>query len=254
MKRKFRPHSPEYFIRELTELISIFGIEHFHIVDDCFTYDTVRLKEICNLIIDKDLKITWTCFGRVDTLQNIEIVKLMKKAGCVLVILGIETGNQRISDLMRKENSKMAEIACYNLKVAKIDFFNSFIIGNEGETKDSINDTVQFSKKLDSVMAAFNIMVPFPGTTIFRRYYNDYDKPETDWNNWCSVGDDIAYDLRHTELSRSDILKLTSKAYNVFYFDPVQLFRILSYSKNPTVILSFLREGFGLFRQVFNWY
>lgn len=253
MKRKFRPNSAQYFLGEVKHLMAAYGVNHFHIVDDCFTYDSDRLAMICQMMIDNNLKITWACFGRVDTLQEIELIKLMKRAGCVLVILGIESGNQHICDLMRKETTlQMAQTACNNLRIAGIDYFNSFIVGNEGETRETIFESIYFSRRLKSVMAAFNIMVPFPGTALFKKYYRDYDDPSTDWNNWCSVGDEIAYELRHTKLSKNELLQLTSKAYREFYMNPTQLLRILRYTR-ISMIMSFIKGGFGLFRQVFNW-
>jgi radical SAM superfamily enzyme YgiQ (UPF0313 family) len=252
--RRFRPHSPQYFVGELEHLVNEYGIRHFHIVDDCFSYDTNRAEEICDLILEKKLGITWFIFGRVDTLQDEKVIRKLRQAGCIYVLLGIETGNQKINDFMKKGTTlEMAERCCELLRKNNIRYFNSFIIGNEGDTEQTVMETIEFAKRLKSVMAGFNMLIPFPGTHIFRKYFSDYDSPETNWDNWCSVGDDIPYEPRQTTLSRSDILRLTSYAYRKYYLSPEQIYRIVSFASNMRILYSYVKGGIGLARQAASW-
>lgn len=251
MGRRFRPHSPEYFVGELEMLVKRYGIRHFHVVDDCFSYDPQRVERICDLILERKLGITWFIFGRVDTLQNERLLKRMRQAGCVYALLGIETGNQRINDIMRKGTTlEQAETCCRILRKTGIRYFNSFIIGNEGDTESTILETIRFAKKLKSVMAGFSLLIPFPGTWLFKKYFSDYDRPDTDWNAWCNVAQDIPYEPRQTTLSKADIFRLTALAYRRYYLNPSQWLRILAFVNNPKTILSFILGGWGLFRYV----
>jgi len=252
--RRVRTASPQYFVDELEMLVNEQGIRHFHIVDDCFTADMGKVGQICDLIIAKQLPVTWFCFGRVDTLRDEQVARKMKKAGCVYILLGVESGNQRILDIMKKGTTlDMIEECCAVLRKVGIHYFNSFIIGNEGDTMDTVEETIDFSKRLRSVMAGFNILIPFPGTAIFGRYYREMDRPDTDWSSFCSVGDDVPYEPHHTELSKRDILHLTAQAYKRYYSSIGQLMRILGFVKNPRIFLSYIRGAYGLGRQVLSW-
>lgn len=249
MKRLFRPRSAGNFVDELEYLVEEYNIRHFHIVDDCFTYDSQRVVDICDIIIERNLDISWFIFGRVDTLLDLNVIKKMKKAGLVYVLLGIESGNQEICNIMRKGTTiEMAERCCLLLKKTGVNYFNSFIIANEGDTRKTVLETIDLSIKLRSVMAGFNVMIPFPGTAIFKKFFKDYDSPNTDWNNWCSVGDDIPYKTRQTTLSKKEILELTSLANKKFYLRVSQLIKILMFANNFKAIVSFLKGGFGLLR------
>ena len=252
--RKLRTASPRYFVGELEMMVHDYGIRHFHIVDDCFTADIEKVEDICDLIISKKLPITWFCFGRVNTLRDERIIRKMKKAGCVYILLGVESGNQQILETMKKGITlDMVEECCAVLRRVRIQYFNSFIIGNESDSRETVRETIDFAKQLRSVMAGFNILIPFPGTAVFNRYYKDLKQPDTDWSKFCSVGDDIPYEPRHTELSKNDILQLTAQAYRRYYFDISQLVRILAFVKNLGILFSYLKGAYGLGRQVLSW-
>ena len=228
MGRRFRAHSPEYVVGEMEYLIKTYGATHIKILDDCFTADPKRACAICDLMIAKKLNITWDTAGRVNTMQDESLVRKMKEAGCVNMHLGIETGNQRILDLMKKGTTlEMAEKCCALLHKYGVVFSCSFIIGNEGDTEGTINDTIAFAKKLKSALAEFLILIPFPGTPLFDKYYKEYDKPDTDWQHWHSQELDRPEPPRQTALTMEDLQRLQDRAKNKFYNDPVQFVRSL---------------------------
>jgi len=230
MGRKFRPRSPENFVGEIELLAREHGIRHFHIVDDCFTADPKRTAAICDLLVGKRLAITWDAFGRVNTLRDEALIVKMKRAGCLYLAMGIETGDQHINDLMKKGTTlAMAEECCLLLRRHGIPYINAFILGNEGETRETALATIAFAKKLKSATAIFNMLIPYPGTPLFEKYYKDYDAPGTDWRFWCSEGGDRPYEPRQTALTKKDILKLRSRAYLRFYCDPFQLLRTVAF-------------------------
>lgn len=252
--RKFRAHSPERFVNEMKYMAGHYGIRHFHIVDDCFTANPRRVANICDLLLAERRDITWFAFGRVNTLRDESLLAKMKKSGCECVILGIETGDQWISDLMKKGTTlEMAEECCRLLRKKRITYINSFIIGNEGDTEETVKATIAFAMKLKSAIAGFNMMIPFPGTAIFQKYFKDYDTPATNWDNWCSIGPDLPYEPRQTDLSKSDILRLTAWAYRWYYCNFFQLLRILAFARHPSVLIAYLKAALSLFRQGRVW-
>lgn len=226
--RRFRPHSPEYFVGELERLSSAHGVRHFRIYDDCFTADTRRVSAICELILAKGLDIKWSAYGRVNTLQDEALLRLMKRAGCRHMILGIESGNQKILALMRKGTTlAAAESCCALLRRCGIAYTNSFILGCEGETRETAEETIAFASKLGSELLNVPLMIPFPGTQLFEKYYKDYDRPDTDWNGWDSRGLNRPYLPRQTALSMRELLWLQEKTFREFNKNPVRLFRTL---------------------------
>lgn len=226
MGRKFRPNSPGYVVKEMTYLMKEYGLRHFNIYDDCFTASPRRAAEICDLIVGARLNITWEIMGRVNTLQDEALMVKMKRAGCRHILLGIETGNQHILSLMKKGTTlPMAEECCAKLRKQGISYSNSFIIGNEGDTEETILETIAFAKKLKSGLVAFNVLIPFPGTPLFDKYFKEYDSPDTDWTNWCSVVEERPYEARQTGLSMKDLMRFRILAENSFYNSPAQILR-----------------------------
>lgn len=252
--RKFRPRSVTSFVDELEYLLKNCGIRHFHIIDDNFAVDKKRVVGICEEIIARKLKITWFIFGRIDHLNDEKLLRIMKKAGCVYILFGIESGNQEILNKIKKYLT-LEEIkkTCYLCRKVGIRYFNSFIIGSQGDTKKTVQETLKFAIELKSVMAGFSIMVPFPGSPVFNEYYRDKIKNITDWSKWCPVGDDLPFDYLHTELTRQELLTLAANAYYKYYLRPAQLLRIIQFGYQPRIILSYLRGGFGILRASANW-
>ena len=228
MGRKFRARSAADVVGEMEYLVEKYGIRHFQFADDCFTAAPERVSEICELIISKQLDVTWDIMGRVNTLLDEALILKMKRAGCVQIMMGIETGNQRILDLMKKGTTiAMIEECCSLLRKYSIATYNSYIIGGEGDTKETIMSTIAFSKKLKSEMAVFAILVPLPGTPLFDKYYKDYDTPDTNWSAWYSAMRAKPYEYRHTALSNKTIWWFMIWAHLRFYLDPFQFLRLL---------------------------
>lgn len=228
MGRKFRPHGPARVVAEMTHLVKEYGLKHLKIYDDCFTADPKRAGEICDLMISSGLGITWEMMGRVNTLLDEELIVKLKRAGCRHVMLGIESGSQRVLSLMKKGITlATAEQCCAKLRKHGLSYSNSFIIGNEGDTEETIMESISFAKKLKSSAVAFNVLIPFPGTPVFEKYFKDYDSPDTDWADWCSMVEARPYEPRQTRLSMEVLMRFQALANNMFYNDPAQLWRIL---------------------------
>jgi len=238
MGRRFRPHSPGRVVEEIRSLLKTHGLRHFNIYDDCFTANARRVAEICDLITAEKLEISWDVMGRVNTLLDETLILKMKKAGFRQVVLGIETGSQRLLDLMRKGTTlAMAEECCAKLRRHGILYSNSFIIGNEGETEETILETIAFAKKLKSDLVTFVVMIPFPGTPLFDKYFKEYDSPDTDWTNWCSRFPDRPYAPRQTALSMEDLMRFRNIADSRFHSDPGNIWRnLIAVARNPRVL------------------
>lgn len=231
MGKKFRAHSPERVVGEIERLVRERGTFFLQFPDDCFTADSGRVHRICDLIISRGLKVYWDASGRVNTMQDETLIVKMKKAGLLRVVLGVETGSQEISDRIRKGTTlEMAEKCCALLRKHGIDIYTSFILGNEGETLETIRRTLAFSFKLKPTIASYAILIPFPGTPVFEKYYKDFDRPDTDWTNWCSFGPFRPYEHRQTSLSHLSLWFCSILGMLCFLLYPPHILRLVQAS------------------------
>ncbi len=168
---RIRFRSAENFVREL-ELLYNKGITFFYFSDDTFTINKKRVIEICKKIISKQLNITWAAISRVDCV-NEEILYWMRRAGCVQISYGIESGSEKIRHLLNKDvktqHIKKAFFLTHRYSILARAYF---IYGSLEETWDTIQDTVDLIKEIRPFICIFYILEIYPGTKL----YSDYQK------------------------------------------------------------------------------
>jgi len=153
---------------EIKDIIS-YGYDSLWIADDLFTYDTEFLKSFCKRLIEEDLKISWSCLSRVDSVTD-EVVKMMKNAGCNKVYFGIESGNDEVLKLMNKKiNIKRVRSGVEVFNRNGIDCAGFFIVGYPGETIETIEETFEFALSLGLDESSFNVPYPLPGSKLYER-------------------------------------------------------------------------------------
>ncbi len=176
-----RVRSAENIVEEL-EYLRRLGIHNIHMYADLFTVNRDHVVELCNLIIERGLKIRWTCNSRVDYVDE-EMLQLMGQAGCWMISWGIESANEMILKRARKGYKKeQAFLALRWAKAAGIKNWGYFIIGLPGETEESIRETIDYAKELPLDIALFHIAAPYPGTPFFYEVVeNNWFRPGTKW-------------------------------------------------------------------------
>lgn len=177
---KWRFHSAEYILKVITWLHKDFGIVDFFFMDDHFTVNKERVMKVCNAIIDSKLDITWAVIGRVDYVDA-EMLKLMKKAGCKQVSYGLESGSQVILDFLKK--GVTLEKIRWGVKLTKeigIEVKGLFMVGTPKETKETLDETMNFIKELKLDFVNVGAFTPIPGAEIYEdaKKYGDF---EADW-------------------------------------------------------------------------
>src|SRR5262245_56668880 len=151
-----RLRSPEKLIEEMW-LLHDLGVRHIHMYADLFTVNRDQVVQLCKLIIQENLKITWTCNSRVDYVDE-EMLRLMGRAGCILISWGIESGNEMILKNAHKGyKMQQAQKALTWARQAGIKNWGYFIIGLPGETVDTIQETMALSKQLPLDIALFHV-------------------------------------------------------------------------------------------------
>ncbi|MCA9971698.1 MAG: radical SAM protein [Anaerolineales bacterium] len=176
-----RLRSPENIMEELW-ILKKQGMNNIHMYADLFTVNRDQVVGLCKLMIAQNINIRWTCNSRVDYVDQ-EMLHLMGKAGCRLISWGIESGNEQILRHARKgAYPDKAERALTWAREAGIMNWGYFIIGLPGETEETIQDTIQFSKSLPLDIALFHVAAPYPGTPFFFEVVdNDWFRPGTRW-------------------------------------------------------------------------
>ncbi|WP_299767821.1 radical SAM protein [uncultured Tateyamaria sp.] len=176
--RKLRSHSAARVIQEMRLLKEKFETEYFCFVDDIFTSDHRRVREICNLMIDTfkpNEDFFWYCEGRVDNLtKQPDLLPLMQRAGLNRLQIGTESGSQEVVDLYRKqiELPQAFEVASQACEVDLLSVYTNFIIGGAIETKSTFDDTLLMATQLmqaapGRLEITSNFLSPYPGTDIY---------------------------------------------------------------------------------------
>ena len=185
----FRTRSAENVVGEFTYIAEHFpDVKEVVIEDDTFTANKKRVLEICRLLVEKKLnkRLKWLCNARVGL--DLDTMKAMKKAGCRLIIPGIESGNQQILDNIKK-GTKVEEFYDYvsNAKKAGLLIHACYMVGNPGETRQTMEETLRLALKLNTDTAQFFPLKPYPGTEAYQwalengyidSNYEDYIAPD----------------------------------------------------------------------------
>ncbi|MCX5641788.1 MAG: radical SAM protein [Candidatus Omnitrophica bacterium] len=168
--KKWRGRNPEKVIEELKIAQKRYGIRTFEILDDNFTLEPERAKMFCALLIKENLKLQWYCHNgiRADKI-DLELARLMRKAGCTSVAVGIESGDENIFNSIRKGETLEDIVRGVKLiKQAGMRVVGYFIIGLPGDSLESIRRTIQFQQKLGLDDFNYGILNPYPGTTVWK--------------------------------------------------------------------------------------
>ncbi len=177
--KRYRVHSPERVAEDLGIIVKKYGENYVMIYDDNFNISRDRTLRICELILSKGLKFKWLCQMRSDALsqndaESLELLKIMRKAGCDAIGIGFETGSARLLKEVGKDETIENHIKAIELiKKAKIYVRGQFIIALPTETKKETMETIQFANKHKLNAATFNTFVPFPGTQYYEELKNE---------------------------------------------------------------------------------
>jgi anaerobic magnesium-protoporphyrin IX monomethyl ester cyclase len=178
--RKVRFRSPANVVKEINNLRNR-GLKSVNFEDDTFGVSRGYIRDLCSALMVDCEGLRWSCELPVK-LVNEEVISLMKAAGCNSIHMGIESGNDRILEAMRKGITVEEAIrACRIIKKHGIDLQLFFMVGFPQETEDTLADTVRLMKKITCDYLVYSIFTPYPGTESFEfckengLIGNDYD-------------------------------------------------------------------------------
>ena len=229
---KYRYQSIERTIKEMRFLKEKLGVDSLQIYDDNFTTNKKRTKNLCKRMIEEQLNLQWVCYTRADAIGDEEMLDLMKKAGCYMIVIGIENASERILKLINKQLD--LEIAKRNVELAaktKINILSSFMIGLPSESIEEIENSIELSKNLALTYATFPIFTPYPGTPIYedaKKYGTIINENLDKFSRW---GDGV---YSSNGIDPKVYRELQRKAFRKFYLRPKVLFKLTKeFSKLP---------------------
>lgn len=245
--------SVENVVAEIDYLVDRFKVRQLDIVDDNFIVNKERAIRIMELLSKKPYQLAINLQSGVSaTLVDERLLKLMKEAGVYRIAFGVESGNQGILDSIKKKQS-LEDILNATTLARKIgirtDVF--FIIGLPGDTPVSMQNTIDFAKKINPDTVNFHMAVPFPGTEL----YDLISKEGTLLRNTESgIRSGYNYPEAFYEigwLKKQVIEQYYSKAYKEFYFRPRQLMWFLLNIKSQQEFAWLCKTGFGVLSSIF---
>ncbi len=218
----YRTRSPENVINEIKFLKKAHGLKSFLFFDDVIGLQKGRFEKICELMIEEKLNLKWVACTRAN-LVNFEQLKLMKKAGCQELAFGIESGDPEVLKMTNK-GITLAEIeeATRLCKKAGILFYGMAIIGLPGESRQSIEHTIKFIKKINPFYTQFCFSTPFPNTDVYDYYEKNGLLISKDWKLYSPLSPVPV--VRTKELSQQELVEMRNYVYRRIILDFKYLF------------------------------
>ncbi|MBI5625516.1 MAG: cobalamin B12-binding domain-containing protein [Elusimicrobia bacterium] len=222
--RRFRAYSVDYMVALIKHLMKEYGVRDVAFYDDNLMGSPPKLRAFCHRLMDEKLDLTWSCFGSIDFIKEDDF-QLMKEAGCWQVSWGLESGSQRMLDLYRKkvkveQMEKVLKASCD----AGLDNRGFFILGGPGETRESMEDTLAFIKRVPLTNFHVTFFTAYPGSEACRtaREHGVFDD---DWRLLNSFQPNFVANTT----TREELDRYFKKFYTAFYF-------------RPRIVLYFLRK------------
>ncbi|UCD20855.1 MAG: radical SAM protein [archaeon] len=243
-KGSYRPRSPENVVKEFQFIKKELPfVKEIMIEDETFPALKRRTIKICKLLIKKKVKLNWSCNARVDT--DLETLKIMKRAGARLLCVGFESVEQKSLDAIGKGTSKhIQNIFIKNIRKAKLLVNGCFILGLPGETKEDIQRTIEFAKKLNPDTAQFYPLMVYPGTAAYEwAKKQKYIKTE-DYSKWLTKEGHHNTVVSRSGLSNKELVALCDLARKNFYLRASYLIpKIAQIISNPQEAKRTLKSG-----------
>jgi len=235
--RTFRTKSVERIVDEIEYMLDC-GFKEIHVMDDGFSNDMKRAKDVCDEIIRRGLEFPWNLINgiRVDRVDRELLIK-MKKAGCYRASFGVESGDQNILNKINKGVTLGKVREAFKLaKETGIETLAFFMIALPGDTEETVKKSIAFAKELEADIVKVSITMPFPGTPLFCEWDSAGLIKTKNWSKYYYHMPDAVYD--HPSMDWKTIYRYYNLFYREVYFDPKFLIRkFLKDTKNGRILL-----------------
>jgi len=226
--------SPKAVVDEIEYLINKYGVREFHIVDDVFNVNMKRAKIVLDAIIQRNLNIhiSFPNGLRADFFDD-ELIDKMQRAGVYRMALGIESGSQRIQDMIKKDlDINIIYDVVEKLTRARMSVHGFFMLGFPSETRKEMKETIDFACDLGLTTANFSLVIPNPGTDLRQTFI---ESRESNFEDFSEYTFDAA-SCNASEVEGDDLVKLKREANRKFYLS-IERFRHVFRAVEPKWIM-----------------
>lgn len=250
--RKLRDRNMTSVVDEVEYILNEFpDVKEIMFEDDTLTINKARCKEFADEILRRGLKFRWSANSRCDV--DLETMMLLKKAGARLFCVGVESGVQEILDNMKK-NLKVERIRQFfkDAKKAGILIHGCFLVGNPGETKETLDKTLEFAKELNPDTAQFFPIMVYPGTEAYNwAVKNDYLTTHN-FEEWLTEDGLHNCIVSRPGLSATDLVEFCDRSRKEFYLRPQYILKKgFQGMKDPYELKRLLKGAFTLSKHIF---
>jgi len=241
---RHRKRSAANIADEIEEIVNKYGIKVITMWSDTFTLERGFVEEVCHEIVGRRLRIEWMCNSRVDKV-DLDLLVLMKRAGCKIISFGVESGSEEIMQNIKKAITlQQTERAFRETRQAGIESAAHVIFGLPGETPETIKQTIRFVKKIKPDYAQFYGAIPFPGTEFFEIAVQ---------NDWLTTMDYDSFEINRCIvdtplLSVEELSRMRREAYKDFYLRPGYIFSRLLKLRSWDDLTALFQSAISFFR------
>ncbi len=227
--RKVRMRSAKRVVDEIEHDLKIFPyLKEIMFETDTFTADPIHVQEVCNEIIKRrlDKKISWSCNVRVDV--RLDLLPLMKKAGCRMLMVGFEFGtNEQLQAVKKGTTIEIAKKFAETAHSLGFIIHGCFMVGAPNETKESAQKTIDFAKSLPLDTIQVSGIAVYPGTEFYEWAKKNHYLAVNDWPEWVDENGEQVTVLNYPQMPREEINYYIDKALREFYLRPKQIARMI---------------------------
>lgn len=223
------------------------GIKEIYFRDELFTSNRSRIVELCEKMIEENFNFSWLCSAKIGTV-DLELLKLMRKAGCHTIKYGVESGSQEILNKIKKGIKVDQTIQTFkNTHEVGIDSHAHVMVGLPGESEDSLNLTLKLLKKIDPTTTDIGIMTPYPGTEIFDEMAIKSPSLSKDlFLNLEMLHSKSFWAKEICKVSDKDIEKWLKKMHRAIYLRPSYILKWLKKIKSFPEFIQVAKAGFNV--------
>ncbi len=210
-KRRMRYKSVERVVEEVKHVHYTYGVDRVNFFDDTFIVDENRVRKLCaalKKLHEQGILYDWHCLTRADKTDP-ELFRIMKEAGCSQVTYGIESGSQKILDVVGKQTTVEENINAIKVaKAAGIKVRAQMIVGLPGETRETVEETAKFIREAPADSFGMHIFVPLPGCRIWKdpeKFDFPIDK-DTTFEYYHTIGKRTENDAANLHRNPQDIV------------------------------------------------
>jgi radical SAM superfamily enzyme YgiQ (UPF0313 family) len=226
------------------EEIKNMNIKEVLLLDDTFTVNRERVVEFAEGMIDRDFGLEWDIRSRIDGVDE-DLIRLLARAGCNRIHIGVEAGTRRIQKILRKNvDLDKARIIVDTCRDEGVQTLAYFMIGSPTETREEIEETINYSIELNPDYAQYAITTPFPGTDLYQMGLEKNLYPHDYWEEFAKRPHPGFVPRYWTEiLSQDELINLLRTAHRRFYGRPKYLWKSLLEVGSPKDFVKKVKAG-----------